>query len=119
MLVVGTAWMAAVGWRLLPRRPPEELLRVMRREARLVRVYRLSERLFEVRIPPGSPLAGKTLEESQLGRAHGLTVVALVRGTERIVAPPKDLVLRSEDHLVIEGRLDELLQAEAFARLGL
>lgn len=36
MLVVGTAWMAAVGWRLLPRRPPEELLRVMRREARLV-----------------------------------------------------------------------------------
>ena len=46
-------------------------------------------------------------------------MVALVRGTERIVAPPKDMVLRSEDHLVIEGRLDELLQAEAFARLGL
>ncbi len=119
MLVVGTAWMATAGWRLLPRRPPEELLRAMRRGARLVRVYRLSERLFEARIPPGSPLAGKTIEESEFGRAYGLTVVAVVRGAERIAAPPKDLVLRAEDRLVIEGRLDELLQAEAFARLGL
>ncbi|MDR7427417.1 MAG: SLC13 family permease [Armatimonadota bacterium] len=119
MLVVGTAWMATAGWRLLPHRPPEELLRAMRRAGRLVRVYRLSERLFEARIPPGSPLVGKTIEESEFGRAHGLTVVAVVRGRERLAAPPKDLVLHAEDRLVIEGRLDELLQAEAFARLGL
>ncbi len=118
MLVAGTAWMATVGWRLLPRRPPEELARAVRRAARLVRVYRLSERLFEARIPPGSPLVGKTIEESELGRVYGLTVVTVVRDTERIAAPPKELVLRAEDRLLIEGRLEELLRAEAFARLG-
>ena len=119
MLIVGTAWMAAVGWRLLPRRPPEELLRALRRGARLVKVYRLSERLFEARIPDGSPLAGKTIEASEFGRAHGLTVVAVTRDGEQTPAPPKDLTLRPGDRLVIEGRLDELLQAEAFARIGL
>lgn len=119
MLAVGTAWTVAVGWRLLPARPPEELLRATRRRTRLVRLYRLSERLFEARIPAGSPLAGKTIEQSEFGRAYGLTIVAVVRDGRQLLAPPKDLALRAGDRLVIEGRLDELLEAEALERLGL
>jgi di/tricarboxylate transporter len=119
MLIVGTGWMATVGRRLLPARPPEELLRARRRGARLVKVYRLSERLFEALIPPGSPLAGKTIAESEFGKTYGLTVLAVKRGAEQTAPPPKDLLLRGGDRLVIEGRLEELLQAEAFARIGL
>lgn len=118
MLIVGTAWMATLGRRLLPPHPPEDLLRATRRRTRLVNIYRLTERLFETRIPAGSPLAGKTIEGSEFGRAHGLTIVAVVRDGRQMTAPPKSLVLRGGDRLVIEGRLDELLQAEALERLG-
>jgi di/tricarboxylate transporter len=118
LLLVGTAWMAIVGRRLLPPRPPEELLRATRRGSRLVKVYRLSERLFEARIPAHSPLAGKTIEESEFGRAFGLMIVAVVRQGRQIASPPKHLALRAGDRLVIEGRLDELLEAEAFERIG-
>ncbi len=119
MLLVGTLWVATVGRRMLPAQPAEELLRVIRRGARLVKVYRLSERLFEARIPAPSPLAGKTIEQSEFGRAYGLTVVAVVRGDEQTLAPPKRMVLRAGDRLIIEGRLEELLQAEVFERIGL
>lgn len=119
MLVAGIAWMGTVGWRLLPPRPPEELLRVTRRRGRLVRLYRLSERLFEARIPHDSPLRGKTIEQSEFGRTYGLAIVAVVRDGRQVSLPPKDLTLRADDRLVIEGRLDELLQAEAFERMGI
>lgn len=120
MLLVGIVWVATVGRRLLPARPSEAFLRAIRRGgSRLVRVYRLSERLFEARVPPSSPLVGKTIEESEFGRTHGLTIVAVIRGTEQVLSPSKRLGLRAGDRLVIEGRLEELLQAEAAARIGI
>ncbi len=120
MLVLGTLWIATVGRRLLPARPSEAFLRALRRGgSRLVRVYRLSERLFEARVPPASPLIGKTIEESEFGGAHDLTIVAVLRGRTQTLSPPKSLALRGGDRLVIEGRLDELLAAEAMARIGI
>lgn len=119
MLLVGTAWMATVGWRFLPPRPPEELLRAVRRRARLVKLYRLSERLFEARIPAASRLVGRTIEQSEFGRAYGLSIVSVVRDGRHIIAPPKTLTLEQGDRLVVEGRLDEMLEAEAFERVGL
>jgi di/tricarboxylate transporter len=119
LLVTGIIWMGTVGWRLLPAHLPEELLRAGRRRGRLVRLYRLSERLFEARIPQDSPLQGKTIEQSEFGRTYGLSIVAVVRDGRQVPLPPKDLILRAGDGLVIEGRLDELLQAEAFERMGI
>lgn len=119
MLVVGIAWMGTVGRRLLPAHPPEELLRATRRRGRLFKLYRLSERLFEARIPANSPLAGKAIAESEFGRTYGLTIVAVVRNSRQVLAPPKEFTLRPDDRLVIAGRLDELLQAEAFERIGI
>jgi len=119
MLLVGTAWICLAGRRLLPAHLPEDLLRATRRRTRLVNIYRLSERLFEARIPAGSPLAGRSIEQSEFGRAFGITIVAVVRDGLQLQRPPKDLVLQGGDRLVVEGRLDELLQAEALERLGL
>ncbi|MGH2372080.1 MAG: SLC13 family permease [bacterium] len=120
LLVVGTAWMATVGWRNLPPQPPEDLLRAVKRHrTRLVGLYRLSERLFEVRIPAGSPLLEKTIEQSELGRTHGVTIVAVVRNGRQISFPSKSLVLQSNDRLVVAGRLDELLEAKALDRMGI
>ncbi len=120
LLVVGTAWMATVGWRNLPAQPPEELLRTVKRHrTRLVRLYRLSERLFEVRIAAGSPLLDKTIEQSEFGRTHGVTIVAVVRNGRQISFPPKSLVLQSNDRLVVAGRLAELLEAKALDRMGI
>ncbi|HEV8340337.1 MAG TPA: SLC13 family permease [bacterium] len=120
MLLIGTIWIATVGRRLLPVRPSEAFLRALRRGgSRLVRVYRLSERLFEARVPQASPLIGKTIEESEFGGAYDLTIVAVLRGGTQTLSPPKSLTLRGGDRLVIEGRLDELLAAEAMARIGI
>jgi di/tricarboxylate transporter len=119
MLLVGTVWVATVGRRLLPVRPSEAFLRALRRGgSRLVRVYRLSERLFEARVPKTSPLVGKTIQESEFGGAHGLTIVSVLRGVQTL-SPSKQFALRGGDRLVIEGRLDELLAAEAMARIGI
>ncbi|MGH2452785.1 MAG: SLC13 family permease [bacterium] len=119
LLVGGTAWMATVGWRLLPPQPPEEFLRARRRRTRLVRLYRLSERLFEARIPAGSPLAQRTIEQTAFGRTYGVTIVAVVRDGRQISSPPKTLTLRAGDRLVIEGRLDALPQGEALEQIGI
>lgn len=106
-LVAGMAFIALVGRRWLPAAAPVE----HRRRGKLAELYRLGERLFEIRVAPDSPLAGKTLEESALGSTWGVTVLSIMRTRRRIVAPtPQERVLAG-DRLLVQGRLDELLQS--------
>jgi K+/H+ antiporter YhaU regulatory subunit KhtT len=50
--------------------------------------YRLQEHLFQIKIPDGSALVGKTLAKSRLGAALGLTVVGITRSGATLLAPP-------------------------------
>jgi di/tricarboxylate transporter len=71
-------------------------------------VYQLHERLMVVRVPPDSSLAGKTLAESHLGDAFGLTVMGIVReGTTHLV-PEATMQLRPGDTILVEGQLEAL-----------
>ncbi len=70
--------------------------------------YRLAERLFEIRIPETSALAGKTLVESRLGQAFGLNVVGIVRGAALHLLPAADEVLLAEDALIVEGKREDM-----------
>jgi len=106
-LAVGLAFMAVVGRRWLPAVAPAEPAD----RARLLDVYRLRERLFEIHIPPLSPLAGKTLGQSELGAAWGLTVLSITRPHRRVVAPGPDERLAAGDRLLVQGRLEELMQS--------
>jgi len=107
LLGTGVLFMVTVGRRLLPVRSPRTP-GPLGGGADLSRVYRLTERLFSVHVPEGSPLDGSTLKEARLGTALRVQVVALVRAGRRRLAPDPDVELRAGDLLLVEGELDEI-----------
>ncbi len=72
--------------------------------------YRLEEWLTEVRIPSESNLAGKTLAESRLAKADGLTVLGIIRDGKTLLMPNADEELRARDRLLVKGRVEENLE---------
>jgi uncharacterized transporter YbjL len=75
----------------------------------VVESYKLSKHFSEVMITPGSPLAGKTQDESGLGQTMDLIVAGLRRGDARNLAPGPKTVLREGDILLVEGRAEDIL----------
>lgn len=106
-LIVGVLFMALLGRRWLPAVAPAE----PPARSRLLDIYRLRERLFEIRIRADSPLVGKTLEQSALGAAWGVTVLSIGRSRRQVVAPPPSERLVAGDRLLVQGRLEELSQS--------
>ena len=81
MVVVGIAFMALFGRKLLPDRPSpgrpdraEDQLSV----AEMAGSWDLLPRLFRLRITPGSPMAGRTLEDLELPETFGVTVLEIL-----------------------------------------
>ncbi len=72
--------------------------------------YRLQERLFSLRVPEGSGLAGRTLTESRLGAAYGLAVLGILRDEDTLLVPDTAERLEPGDVLVVKGR-QEVLEA--------
>lgn len=63
-------------------------------------------RVSLIRVP--SKIEGRTLQDLAIHEKYGVTVVAVQRGQETIVAPPGDLVLSGEDELVVIGTADRI-----------
>ncbi|MBM4458286.1 MAG: TRAP transporter large permease subunit [Chloroflexi bacterium] len=72
-------------------------------------VYRLHERLVAVTVPAESALIGKTLAESRLGDAFGLTVLGILRAGMTHLMPAAEEHLQAGDTLLVEGRPEDLL----------
>ena len=70
--------------------------------------YRLQERIFVVRVPRESQLAGDTLMRSRIGDAFDFRLLALFREGELRIMPESDQSLRSGDLLLIQGREEDL-----------
>ena len=77
-------------------------------EEELSETYRLQERIFVVRVPRESQLAGDTLMRSRLGDAFDFRLLALFREGELRIMPEPDQSLRSGDLLLIQGREEDL-----------
>jgi len=60
-------------------------------------------------VPPDSPLAGRSLRESDLRRRAGATVIAVVRHGQPFTNPPSDFVLEVSDVLVLLGDHEALV----------
>ncbi len=73
--------------------------------------------LTEVIIVPDSPLAGKSLEESGLGKDLDLNVLRIVRNKSRYMAPRARTRLETGDVLLVEGTRDDLLKVKDVAGL--
>ena len=96
--VAGLAFIALVGWRLIPRREA----------AASGPLFEISDYLSELRIPVGSPTDGRTILELGTRSQADFVVVAIVRGDRRIALPSSSEVLRSGDVLVVEASGDAL-----------
>jgi di/tricarboxylate transporter len=101
ILLVGLLYMMLVGRHMIPNRTfvQDDL-----------NDYRSYTYLTETVILPDSPLVGKTLGQSGLGRDLDLIVLRLVRGKRRYLAPQANLQLAGGDVLVVKGKRDDILK---------
>ncbi len=108
--VVGLTYMLVIGRRLLPHRDAP---------AALADAFGLRPYLTEVLIRADSPLVGKTLAESGLGRDLDLTVLQVVREKSRHLAPRATMKLEPADVLLVEGERREILKIKDAAGLDI
>ncbi|CAN5885384.1 hypothetical protein BH23GEM9_BH23GEM9_00340 [soil metagenome] len=66
-------------------------------------LYGVESELLPVRVPAGSVLAGRTLAESRLGNAFGLTAVGVVRGDTLLVMPEPTEPVEAGDLWLLHG----------------
>jgi di/tricarboxylate transporter len=71
--------------------------------------------LTEILILPDSSLIGKTLEQAGLGQKLDLTVLGLVRESNRYLAPRPSAVLQAGDVLLVEAAPDEIVKVKDVA----
>ncbi len=115
ILLAGTAFMVFGGRFLLPQR--DVAAAAGRSAEALPGQYQLQERTFTLTLPAGNDLVGMTLADSRLGEATGLYVVAVIRGTQTIVAPSAGFTLQARDQLFIQGRLERFYDIQVLVNL--
>lgn len=74
----------------------------------LADVYRLHERLLNMKVPDSSTLTGKTLKESRLGDALGMRVLCIIRADHTLPVPEPGEYLQAGDCLILLGREEDL-----------
>ena len=102
----GVLFVSLIGRHFLPNRASLSQDSNPRSQA-LPASYALQERTFMMKINPGSELSGKTLAESRLRYALGINVLSVIRyGGGTILDPGPDTVIRENDKLFVQGRLE-------------
>ena len=112
IVIVGTLYMALIGWRLLPAQAHPEPPSVSTPENDLQGVYRLDERLIRGRVFAGSSLAGQTVQQSQLRENYKLNLVSIQRGGRMNETISPEMEIKPGDILYMIGRLDLIPIAE-------
>jgi di/tricarboxylate transporter len=118
LLLAGVVFMLTVGRRLLPDRPFRDKLRRTRLPEELIDIYHLPEYIYALEVPTDSPLVGCTLEESAMRQDFGLTVLGVVRTSERVIDPEASEIIRADDRLLVEGGPRRLQRAASRWGLG-
>ncbi len=101
LVLVTAAYMLFIGRHLLPSCDPHP---GRRPRADLQRVYELDERLWELRVLPGSDLEGRTLAEAALS----FPVLAIWRGQQAEFSPGAESQVERGDVLLVSCRQDRL-----------
>ena len=101
---VGVAYVALIGWRLLP---------VDRRSADAPQeLFDLGDYIAEVRVPEGSRIIGRKVRDlDQLADKSGVEIVGLSRGGRRLPGVARIAEIKAGDVLVIEASPDSLEEA--------
>jgi di/tricarboxylate transporter len=108
LFAAGTVYFLVFGRWLLPERRSQELSAT----------YQLGEYITELRVGAGSPLIGKSVQESRLGEERDITVLRLLHGEEKIWAPLRQPI-QEGDVLLVRGELQQLIDLRGSAKLEL
>ncbi len=111
IVAAGLLYMLLFGRRALPDRAS---LTQFFHQDDLHDTYELADRMWLVRVLPGSRLAQQTVQESDINAELGLTVAAVWRGRETIAIPKSTQVIYPADKLLIVGREERLQQLMAW-----
>ncbi len=110
IVIIGIVYMFFIGSKMVPdRTPPSEPVKEM------VKQIFMTEAL----VLPGSPLIGKSLAETGLGRDLDLTVMRVIRNKSEYLIPSPELRLESNDLLMVEGERDEILKIRSVVGIDL
>ena len=108
--VVGVAYVALIGWRLLPS--------ARKSSDAGKELFDLADYIAEVRVPEGSPVIGKRVRDLDDDAARSdIEIVGLVRGGRRKPGLARSIEVKAGDVLVVEASPDSL--EEALGNLGL
>lgn len=136
LLAVGIIYMTLTSQWLLPDHKSSKTLQRVDSPEELMEVYKLPEDLYRLRIRQGSPLAGKTILESDLGNNFNINVLDINRaeqtrartliGDFRLVPEEEKenqqltshYILQPNDILICQGKLNDISHASATLRLG-
>lgn len=103
-LIGGTLFVVLVGRFFLPNVKPSAESLSQQAERAWEKQYALHERMFVLKLPAGSALRGRTLAAARFGSAAGLTVVAIMRNGQTMLAPRPSDQLQQGDRLLVSGR---------------
>jgi di/tricarboxylate transporter len=102
VLTTGILYMVLIGRRFLP---------VREGAGGKEDIYRLRDYITEVRVSPGSPLDGKTLLDSRLGKDYDLNVLALQRENGEQPVLHRETEIYAGDLLIVESSASDLMDA--------
>ena len=59
--------------------------------------------VYEIMLDRNSSLAGKSLQDANVRVRRSLTVLAIIRENEKFLNPPPEIVLETDDRLIVLG----------------
>lgn len=110
LFLVGMVYTLFVAMRWLPDR---------RTQRSLTGKYQMAPYLTEVKLPPGSDLAGKTVLSEQISDRYRINVIEILRGKQRIATDIRHTPLAAGDTLIIRGSMDDIVSFKEQRRLHL
>ncbi len=108
--LAGMLFMLTLGRWLLPTRDPTALDPERTNGHDLTESYELFQRLNRVRIPPTSSLVNQRIADSGIGKEYGMSVMAVLRNGQTLLAPSPDEIIRAHDTLLVIGRRERAEQ---------
>jgi di/tricarboxylate transporter len=99
VMAAGLAFVALIGWRLLPVRSPQNSDQD---------IFHIDDYITELQIPPESKLVGITIAQIRDISKTDITLLGIVRQKRRIHAPAPDEELLENDILIIETDTEDL-----------
>lgn len=109
----GILFIVLIGWRLIPQRDNDE--------SRHYRQFKITDYVTEASVEKDSPLIGASIGELEALCEDELTVLSIIRGNQRFLAPRTSATIRQDDVLILEGdstSLQPLFDNPGLVRVG-